>query len=93
MYGKDIPTEDHFTFSPGAFPDGQPKTNYTPTGDGTVNLQSLEALKRLPVPSNMTVTHRSFSGVDHIGILNEPRVIDYIVSLGLKPRDKFVDGG
>ncbi|XP_030024885.2 phospholipase A2 group XV [Manduca sexta] len=80
IYGYNISTVERLVYKPGTWLDGYP-TLATGDGDGTVNLRSLSAcerwrkrrlrgphaLKSLPLP-----------GAEHLKILHDPRVIDYI---------------
>lgn len=81
LYGTDVPTPSQLVFSPGTFPDGEPTIQNNGHGDGTVNLRSMEVFKHVAPPSNMIMKHKPFSGVDHMGILNDQRVLDHLMML------------
>lgn len=68
FYGINVPTMKNLAYSQGDFPDNLPAGN-SGNGDGTVNIQSLQACKKLP-----GVSFKEFDGVDHDQILNSKEV-------------------
>lgn len=73
-YGTDMPTPKQFQYGKGEFPDTDPHT-INGNGDGTVNIQSLEACQRWKGQQKYDVTWRSFSGVEHVHMIKNSDVI------------------
>ncbi|KAL8603156.1 hypothetical protein ACOMHN_059328 [Nucella lapillus] len=83
LHGIGLNTPGVLKFSPGGFPDKYPDTIFD-DGDGTVNIRSLEAFLAWKVRQKQPVKHEVFKGAEHMAILKDPRVLDYVV--------KFVTG-
>ncbi|PSN37787.1 Group XV phospholipase A2 [Blattella germanica] len=77
LYGFGIDTLERLSYSAGKFPDGTP-TYINGDGDGTVNKRSLEGCLKWQGKQEKKVYHQSFSKTDHMGILGDKRVFDYL---------------
>lgn len=69
-------------FGPGRFKD--PKIDYG-DGDGTVNIRSLMGCTKWATTQTQDVYHQVFSDADHMKILRDERVLEYIVQLMERP--------
>lgn len=67
-------------FGPNTFPLKYPKLIYG-NGDGTVNSRSLEGCNYWSKMQNQKVFHQVFPNADHMAILRDERVMDYISQL------------
>jgi len=67
-------------FKAGKFPLKYPKLEYG-NGDGTVNSRSLEGCVRWADMQKQKVVHQVFPNADHMTILRDERVMDYIAQL------------
>lgn len=67
-------------FGPGHFPLKYPKLQYG-NGDGTVNSRSLEGCVHWTAMQKQKVYHQVFPNADHMKILRDERVMDYIAQL------------
>lgn len=63
-----------------SFPLKYPKLQYG-NGDGTVNSKSLEACNYWSTMQKEKVFHQVFPNADHMTILRDERVMDYIAQL------------
>lgn len=77
LYGVGIQTIDRMVYAKDKFPDSSPTLVYG-DGDGTVNVRSLEGCLQWETQQPQPVYHQAFNGSDHMGILSDPRVLDYI---------------
>ena len=77
LYGTDVPTPEKFHYDKGEFPDTFPKTEFG-DGDGTVNRRSLTACHSFVGKQKQAVVVKSFSKADHMGIIGDPRVIEFV---------------
>lgn len=89
LYGYNITTVERLVYKPGTWLDGTP-TLAPGDGDGTVNLRSLNACERWRKPrarlsfkGSKVVKSVPLPGAEHLKILHDQRVIDY-VSLVMK---------
>ncbi|GFG39947.1 hypothetical protein Cfor_09004 [Coptotermes formosanus] len=80
LHGYGVDTVSRLVYKPGAFPDQDPDFLYG-DGDGTVNIHSLEGCLSWQGKQEKKVYHQTFSSLDHMGILRDKRVRDYLVSL------------
>lgn len=80
LHGLGLETPEMFKFGPGGFPDIYPATIYG-NGDGTVNRRSLEACTNWVTQQKQTVKHVVFDKAEHMQILKNKEVIDYIITL------------
>lgn len=69
-----------FSFKQKNFPDSQPGVVYG-DGDGTVNLRSLHGFKHWIGKQKQPIYNKEFSGADHLGILKNKDMIDYLLNL------------
>lgn len=60
--------------------DGSP-TLVNGDGDGTVNIRSLQGCQHWKKIQKRNVYDKGFAGVDHMGILSDKRMLDYISQL------------
>lgn len=67
-------------YGPGQFPQKYPKLVYG-DGDGTVNKRSLEGCIYWSSLQKQKVFHQVFPKADHMTILRDERVMDYISQL------------
>ena len=77
LHGYGIETMNKLVYNKGKFPDSQPHVMYG-DGDGTVNLKSLQACLQWDGKQTQNVFYRNYSKSDHILIMSDPRVIQYI---------------
>ncbi|XP_022160151.1 group XV phospholipase A2-like isoform X1 [Myzus persicae] len=80
LHGDTIPTVERMIFGPGKFPLKYPKLQYG-NGDGTVNSRSLEGCSYWSTMQKQKVFHQVFPNADHMTILRDERVMDYISQL------------
>ncbi|KAM3957550.1 lysosomal phospholipase A and acyltransferase [Aphomia sociella] len=87
LYGYNISTVERLVYKPGSWLDGYP-TLAMGAGDGTVNLRSLSACqywrKRRgggSLNGNKPVKAIPLPNAEHLRILHDPRVIDYVVAV------------
>lgn len=67
-------------FPAGGFPLKYPKLQYG-NGDGTVNSRSLQGCVHWTSMQKQKVFHQVFPNADHMKILRDERVMDYIAQL------------
>lgn len=82
LYGTGVDTPEKFFYGTDEFPDTFPKTLFG-NGDGTVNIRSLQACQKFIGKQQQQVVIKSFSKAEHLGIIGDPRVIEYIKNLVL----------
>lgn len=80
LYGNGLPTPAHFIYKEGQFPDTLPHT-VTSDGDGTVNIRSLQACAKFTDKSPYKVVMRNFTGGEHMGIIGDRRLIEFVENL------------
>ncbi|XP_033117243.1 group XV phospholipase A2-like [Anneissia japonica] len=78
IHGKDVPTEEQYTYGD-EFPDVQPKIKFG-QGDGTVNMRSLKALLKWKNEQKQPVIEYEISGGEHLAILQNSTLHDYIIN-------------
>lgn len=77
LHGYKVGTPEKLDYTVGNFPDARPKITYG-DGDGTVNLMSLQACQSWSKKQKEPFFYRNFTSVDHMTILSDRRVMDYI---------------
>lgn len=77
LHGHKVSTPELLDYNLGDFPDAKPRVTYG-DGDGTVNLISLQACYGWAAKQSQPTYHRNFSSVDHMTILSDSKVMDYI---------------
>ncbi|XP_050529312.1 phospholipase A2 group XV-like isoform X2 [Daktulosphaira vitifoliae] len=80
LHGTTIATVEKMIYGPGNFPNKYPSIQYG-DGDGTVNLRSLQGCSLWSTMQKQKVYHQVFPNADHMSILRDERVMDYIVQL------------
>lgn len=80
LHGMNVTTDEQVLYEKGKFPDGPPVI-VGGDGDGTVNLRSLVGCLAWQGKQKHKVYHKMFPGVDHMGILIHPTILDYIRTL------------
>jgi len=80
LHGTDVKTVERLIYKKGAFPEGYP-TFLFGDGDGTVNVRSLEGCLHWKGKQNKPVFHQTFPDMDHMDVLRDSRIIDYITQL------------
>ncbi|XP_050425580.1 phospholipase A2 group XV-like [Adelges cooleyi] len=80
LHGSTVTTVEKLVYGPGKFPDKYPDIKYG-NGDGTVNMRSLEGCVYWATMQKQKVYHQVFPGADHMTILHDERVMDYISQL------------
>lgn len=78
LHGNKVTTVEALEYPLSNFPDGsRPKIAYG-DGDGTVNLISLQACNEWRGKQRQQINYKSFKSVDHMTILSDGRVMEYI---------------
>ena len=83
IYGIDKQTEESYTYTNEyghQFPDGTPHVSHG-LGDGTVNLQSLQACRRWVGQQSYPVHWKELNNSEHMTIMREDRVLEIIKNL------------
>ncbi|VVC25828.1 Lecithin:cholesterol/phospholipid:diacylglycerol acyltransferase,Alpha/Beta hydrolase fold [Cinara cedri] len=80
LHGVTVQTVEKMIYGPNQFPYKYPKLVYG-NGDGTVNLRSLEGCNYWRSMQKQKVFHQVFPNADHMTILRDERVMDYIAQL------------
>jgi len=82
IHGVGVNTMEHLDYKIGHFPDHQPKMTFG-DGDGTVNTRSLRGCLRWQgkQTSNKQVFYANYSGVDHMSVMTDPRIINYLLNI------------
>lgn len=77
LHGNKVSTMEKLDYEVGDFPDAKPRVTYG-DGDGTVNLISLQACVGWSTKQREPLFYRNFSSIDHMTILTDRRVLNYI---------------
>lgn len=78
LHGYKVTTMKKLEYVVGGFPDAaKPKMTYG-DGDGTVNLISLQACRGWVGQQSQPVMYKNFTSVDHMTILSDKQVLQYI---------------
>ncbi|KAG9509956.1 Group XV phospholipase A2 [Fragariocoptes setiger] len=77
LHGYKVSTIKAVEYGQGEFPDGKPRITFE-DGDGTVNLISLQACRTWQGKQNAPVHYKNFTLVDHMTIMSNQAVLDYI---------------
>lgn len=77
LHGNAVTTIEQLDYQVGDFPDAKPRVFYG-DGDGTVNLNSLQACITWADKQKQPFHYKNFSTIDHMTILSDDRVIEYI---------------
>lgn len=77
LHGVEVGTPERLTYEDGHFPDSRPKVRLG-NGDGTVNLISARACLNWADKQREPIYYRNFTSVDHMTILSDGKVMDYI---------------
>ena len=80
LYGTGVPTPEQFVYGKDEFPDTFPETLFG-DGDGTVNIRSLKACHSFVGKQKQQVVIKSFSNAEHMGIIGDARLIEYVKNL------------
>ena len=80
IYGTNVSTPEKFVYGTDEFPDTFPKTLFG-DGDGTVNIRSLQACHSFVGKQKQPVVIKSFSNAEHMGIIGDERLIEYVKNL------------
>ncbi|XP_043288690.1 phospholipase A2 group XV-like [Venturia canescens] len=83
LHGVKVDTVERLYYKPGVTIDGYPQL-ITGDGDGTVNARSLEGCLHWQNQQKQKIYHETFPGVNHMEILRNSVVLDYIRTI-LKP--------
>ncbi|KAI1285615.1 Phospholipase A2 group XV [Halotydeus destructor] len=79
LHGVGVHTMEHLDYSGDKFPDQQPKIDFG-DGDGTVNTRSLRGCLRWQGQQEQPVNYANFSGVDHMSVMTDSNVINYLLA-------------
>ncbi|RWS01932.1 group XV phospholipase A2-like protein [Dinothrombium tinctorium] len=90
LHGFGIKTMDVLTYSNKTFPNEQPKIKYG-DGDGTVNLRSLQGCLRWKDQQSNPVHYKNFTQVEHMSIMSDSRIIEYIRNVALPNATTHID--
>lgn len=77
LHGRGVSTIEQLDYVLGGFPNTKPKMKLG-NGDGTVNLMSLQACTKWSRLQKQPLHYKNFTAVDHMTILSDTRVMDYI---------------
>lgn len=77
LHGQKVSTPEQLDYSVGYFPDAKPRVVYG-DGDGTVNLISLQSCYTWVDKQKEPLFYRSFPSLDHMTILSDTKVMDYL---------------
>lgn len=77
LHGNKVNTMEQLDYEVGDFPDAKPRITYG-DGDGTVNLVSLQACIGWAHKQKQPMYYKNFTGVDHMNILMDNRVLEYV---------------
>ncbi|XP_045458033.1 phospholipase A2 group XV-like [Melitaea cinxia] len=85
LYGLNVSTVERLVYKPGTWLDGRPALQ-PGDGDGTVNLRSLRACEHWRRPPgwfsrSYPVKPLPLPGAEHLKILHDPRVLDYLTTV------------
>ncbi|CAH1270757.1 PLA2G15 [Branchiostoma lanceolatum] len=84
LHGNKVKTPYQFSYTAKEFPDLQPTTIYG-DGDGTVNLNSARGCLRWREQQKQPVFYQTFEGAEHMKILANQTVIEYIKDVVFSP--------
>jgi len=79
LYGINFPTEEHYTYNNGW--DNQPEITFSHQGDGTITDDSLRRCLDFEKEQSQPVFIKEFDLADHLTVLNDQELIDYILKL------------
>ena len=82
IHGKNVKTPAAFNYSKKQWFDYQPDVVWG-DGDGTVNIRSLHGCLRWQGKQKQKITHKEFANVDHLGMLDNKDVNNYIKTIVL----------
>ncbi|XP_002739024.1 lysosomal phospholipase A and acyltransferase-like [Saccoglossus kowalevskii] len=89
LHGSEVPTGEKFIYDDShIFPDDQPII-LTGDGDGTVNMKSLKACLLWKDQQKHPVLEKGFPGNEHVHMLQNNTVIDYIIKNVLMTPDNL----
>ncbi|XP_014215443.1 group XV phospholipase A2-like [Copidosoma floridanum] len=77
LHGEKVQTVEKLLYKAGVAIDGSPEL-VPGDGDGTVNQRSLEGCTHWKGQQKQKIYHQPFPGVDHMKILSDAGVIDYV---------------
>lgn len=77
LHGSRVTTIEQLDYEAGEFPDAKPRIVYG-DGDGTVNLVSLQACRSWATLQRQPLYYKNFTSIDHMTILTDYHVLDYI---------------
>lgn len=77
LHGHKVNTLERIDYQSGKFPDAKPKP-FNGDGDGTVNLRSLQACLGWSKKQKQQVHYKTFPLVDHMTILTDESVLNYL---------------
>ncbi|KAL7307235.1 hypothetical protein TKK_0000957 [Trichogramma kaykai] len=77
LHGEKVDTVEKLYYKPGITIDGYPQL-IPGNGDGTVNIRSLEGCMHWTDKQKQKIYHQPFPGVNHMQILSDKKVLDYI---------------
>ncbi|XP_046677557.1 LOW QUALITY PROTEIN: phosphatidylcholine-sterol acyltransferase-like [Homalodisca vitripennis] len=80
LHGYNVKTVERLLYKKGAFPEGYPSF-VIGDGDGTVNKRSLEGCVHWKGQQKQGVYHQTFPDMDHMDVLRDPRILQYITEL------------
>ncbi|XP_035678867.1 phospholipase A2 group XV-like [Branchiostoma floridae] len=84
LHGNKVKTPHQFSYTAKEFPDLQPTVIYG-DGDGTVNLNSARGCLRWRDQQKQPVFYKTFEGAEHMKILANQTVIEYIKDVVFSP--------
>jgi lysophospholipase-3 len=82
IHGYGVHTMEHLDYKEDTFPDHQPKISFG-DGDGTVNTRSLQGCLRWQGKQNQTVHYGNYSGIDHMSVMTDAAIINYLLSVAI----------
>lgn len=80
LHGYGVNTTEKLMYKPGDFPQNYPIL-VKGDGDGTVNRRSLESCNYWQNSQKQKVHHQAFLHIDHMSILKDVNVINYILQI------------
>jgi len=83
LHGFGIDTMETLAYRESNFPDRAPKITYG-DGDGTVNTKSLRGCLKWLGKQSQKIFYQNFTKVDHMLIMSDAKVIDYLKSIVIK---------
>lgn len=84
LHGHKVTTMDRLEYLSGEFPDTARLKQSHGDGDGTVNQISLEACSQWRGKQKYPVHHEKFANIDHMAILSDRKVMEYLIESLLK---------